>query len=225
MKDTSFSVQLVAQTSAIPQPGAHDGMSPNEFIAYVARVSNPTNQMNHDTAPKLLKYLIKHKHWSPFEHAYLTFKITTSRAIAAQILRHRSFVFQEFSQRYQVATNTIAYKARRQDSKNRQNSIDDMSDEDQAWFAEAQKQLAEKSMEIYNTALQKGVAKEQARMVLPLSTETTLFMTGSVRSWLHYIEVRTDPTTQKEHRDIALAIKSVVSEHYPELGSALWQNF
>jgi len=218
------SVRLVAKTTALPSKDSHDGMSPSEFIAYIARVSNPTNQNNHETAPKLLKYLIKHKHWSPFEHASLTFEITTSRAIAAQILRHRSFFFQEFSQRYSAVSEVVEYEARRQDVKNRQNSIDDMSPEDRAWFSKAQKEISDKSMKLYKEALEKGVAKEQARMLLPLSTKTTLYMTGSIRSWLHYIEVRADASTQKEHRDIALSIKSIVSEEFPELAAALWQN-
>lgn len=219
-----YSVRLVAKTTALPSKDSHDGMSPSEFIAYIARVSNPANQNNHETSPKLLKYLIKHKHWSPFEHASLTFEIITSRAIAAQILRHRSFQFQEFSQRYSTANEVIEYKARRQDVKNRQNSIDDMSAEDHSWFSQAQKEVSDKSMKLYKEALEKGVAKEQARMLFPLSTKTTLYMTGSIRSWLHYIEVRTDPTTQKEHRDIALAIKDSISQEFPDLGSALWQN-
>lgn len=197
-------------------------MSAEELIAYTARVSNPANQMNTETAPRLLAYLIKHKHWSPFEMASMTVEIKTSRAIAAQILRHRSFSFQEFSQRYAKASLGVElYPARRQDQKNRQNSIDDMSEEDRAWFQRAQEEVAISSEKLYNMALERGIAKEQARMLLPLNTTTRLYMTGTIRSWIHYLQVRMDPGTQKEHRDIALEIYRILREEFPNVATAL----
>lgn len=215
-------VKLVAITQ-----GANEliNKSAQEIISYVARVSNPNNQLNFDSAPKLLKYLIEHKHFSPFEHAYLTLEITTSRAIAAQILRHRSFTFQEYSQRYAESGNFVRYEARRQDVKNRQNSIDDLSDDTKAWFKNIQDQLWETSYNFYKQALKQGVAKECARFLLPLNTETTVLMTGNVRSWVHYIELRTDKSTQLEHRTIAESCKTIISEQFPDVSQALgWNN-
>lgn len=174
-----------------------------------------------DTVPKLIKYCIKNKHWSPFEHAHMTLEIETSRGIAAQILRHRSFTFQEFSQRYSEVTEFETYGARRQDVKNRQNSIDDMSQEDRDWFWRLQKETQEFALHDYKEALKRGIAKEQARFLLPLSTQTTLYMTGSVRSWIHYIELRTDPSTQLEHREIAEACKRIFIEQFPNISEAL----
>lgn len=194
-----------------------------KLIAYVARVSNPSNQDNYDTAPKLLAYLIKHSHWSPFEHAYMTLEIKTSRAIAAQILRHRSFTFQEFSQRYaKVEDMSFVYaEARRQDVKNRQNSIADMDEATKEFFDNAQWDVNGYCYSLYEKALAKGIAKEQARFLLPLSTETTMYMTGSVRSWIHYIHLRSANGTQKEHADIALAAKQIFCEQMPDIGKAL----
>lgn len=188
-------------------------------IAYCARVSSP-NQENPEYA-KLLKYLIQHKHWSPFEMATMTVEINTSRGIAAQILRHRSFSFQEFSQRYSEVTTYEKYEARRQDKKNKQNSIDDMSEEVKKWFSEAQTHIAELAFSKYETALRMGIAKEQARFLLPLSTSTKLYMTGSIRSWIHYIELRADKDTQLEHREIAIAIKDIFKQQFPEITKAL----
>jgi thymidylate synthase (FAD) len=196
-------------------------MSAQDLIAYTARVSNPANQMNMETAPKLLAYLIKNKHWSPFEMAHMTVEIKTSRAIAQQILRHRSFSFQEFSQRYAKATAFVNYEARRQDDKNRQNSIDDMSEADKQWFADAQTMVQDFAKNQYEEALNRGIAKEQARFLLPLSTETTLYMCGSVRSWMHYLELRCANGTQKEHKDIADGIKSLFNDTFPDIGKAL----
>ena len=217
----THSVKLVSVTQ-----GAAEllGKSAQELVAYTARVSNPTNQMNSETAPRLLAYLIKHKHFSPFEMAHATLEITTSRAIAAQILRHRSFSFQEFSQRYAEVMDVVEYPARRQDVKNKQNSIDDMSEADKAFFAAAQYEIKEKSMELYKEALQRGVAKEQARFLLPLATQTKLYMCGSLRSWIHYCEVRCDASSQKEHREIALAARAVLSEQFPDVAEALGWN-
>jgi thymidylate synthase (FAD) len=192
-----------------------------EVIGYITRVSNPSNQMNFETVPKLLKYCIANRHWSPFEHAFMTVEIKTSRAIAAQILRHRSFFFQEYSQRYSASEENIVYPARRQDLKNRQNSIDDMSEETKIWFEEAQKNLWNNSQSIYQEALRKGIAKEQARFLLPLNTSTCLYMSGNTRSWLHYIELRCDKATQKEHRDIADGCKAIFIEQFPDVARAM----
>ena len=216
--DTTFdqisnSRELVTFVSCTP-----DG---DKLISFVARVSNPNNQTKFDTASKLIKYLIDNQHWSPFEHAYLTVQIHTSRAIAAQILRHRSFTFQEFSQRYSAVQDFVKYEARRQDNKNRQNSIDDMPDEDKSWFGSAQDIAWEESKRLYDEALQRGIAKEQARFLLPLNTATTIYMTGSVRSWIHYIQLRSGNGTQKEHADIAIAAKSIIAKRFPDVATAL----
>lgn len=190
-----------------------------ETIAFCARVSSP-NQDNEKYA-KLLQYCIKNGHWSIFEMANMVVEIRTSRAIAQQILRHRSFSFQEFSQRYAQAFDVIWYPARRQDLKNRQNSIDDLSQETQDWWLNAYKEITAYSMELYESALEKGIAKECARFLLPLSTETKMYMNGTLRSWIHYIQLRTDPSTQLEHRDIAEEIKSLFSEQFPVIAEAL----
>lgn len=196
--------------------------SPEDLIAYVARVSNPSNQMSLETAPKLLKYCIKHKHWSVFETVNITFEITTSRGIAAQILRHRSFCFQEFSQRYSKVSECEVYPARRQDVKNKQNSIDDMSEDDQNWFKEAQEHVWQVTSNLYQEGLDKGIAKEQMRFLLPLNTQTTLYMTGNLRNWLHYVDLRAAVETQLEHREIALAIKAELKKQFPNVYEAMW---
>lgn len=212
------SVKLIAITEGA---GELIGKNAQDVTSYVARVSNPNNQMSFETGPKLIKYCITHDHWSIFEHAYVTLEIKTSRAIAAQILRHRSFTFQEFSQRYAQAFDYVPYEARRQDSKNRQNSIDDMSEHDKEWFAERQKELWDTSNEIYGEALQRGIAKEQARFLLPLNTATTIYMTGSVRSWIHYIQLRSGNGTQKEHADIAILARGIISQRFPDVSVAI----
>lgn len=189
-------------------------------MGYVARVSNPANQENPDVA-KLLSYCIKHGHWSVFETATMTLEIETSRAIAAQILRHRSFCFQEFSQRYASPTEFELYDARRQDTKNRQNSVDDLSDEDRLWFNQIQKHVWVTAKYAYDRAIEKGIAKECARFLLPLSTQSRLYMTGNVRSWIHYIQLRTTQGTQKEHRDIALCCKQIFTEQLPTIAEAM----
>ena len=211
-------VKLVAITE-----GAEElvGKSAQDVVSYVARVSNPSNQSNFNTAPKLIKYLLDQKHWSPFEHVSCTLEIKTSRAIAAQILRHRSFVFQEFSQRYASVANNVKYPARRQDSKNRQNSVDDMSEMDKIWFELAQDRVWAEAKRLYDEALEKGIAKEQARFLLPLSTETTLYMTGNLRSWITYINLRASNGTQKEHADIAIACRDIVAAKFPDVATAL----
>ena len=193
-------------------------------MAYIARVSNPSNQNNDDFAG-LLKYCIKHQHWSVFEQSSMTLEIETTRAIAAQILRHRSFTFQEFSQRY-ADTNLIAEKIplpalRKQDLKNRQNSTDDLDEfvkQDIEMTITAHFNQAEK---LYKRMLEAGVAKECARMVLPLATPTRLYMTGSCRSWVHYINLRSAHGTQKEHMDIAEACREVFTEQFPIVSKAL----
>lgn len=212
-------VELVSITK--PVKSELNDFSSEELMAYIARVSNPSNQMNTKTSSKLLGYCIKNKHWSVFEHVNMTVEITTSRAIAAQILRHRSFVFQEFSQRYSSATEFELYEARRQDDKNRQNSIDNMSDDDKEFFINAQNYINEECKGLYQEALSRGIAKEQARFLLPLSTQTTLYMTGNVRNWIHYIELRSENGTQKEHADIANKIKDIFKEQLPAISEAL----
>jgi thymidylate synthase (FAD) len=189
-----------------------------KVMLYCARVSNPANQ-NSDN-PKLLDYCIRHGHWSVFEMAHMTVEITTSRAIAAQILRHRSFSFQEFSQRYAEVQAFETYQARRQDNKNRQNSIDDMSEDDKKWFYDAQQQVQDLAMGLYKEALAKGIAKEQARFLLPLNTQTRLYMTGSIRSWLHYLDLRCGNGTQLEHKFIADEIKKIFIDNFPNISKA-----
>jgi thymidylate synthase (FAD) len=184
-----------------------------KVVMYCARVSS-SNQESSNT--KLLDYCIKHGHWSVFEMASFCVEIKTSRAISAQILRHRSFSFQEFSQRYaEVVESPIIYEARSQDAKNRQNSVDDMSEEDRKWFEEAQESVSDLSLALYQESLDRGVAKEQARFLLPLSAPTRLYMTGSLRSWLHYLKVRLGNGTQKEHVDIAEGVLKLLKQECP----------
>lgn len=191
-------------------------------IAYMARVSNPANQDNPASATKLLKYLIKNKHWSPFEMVNVCMEIETTRDVARQILRHRSFSFQEFSQRYAVSEGFIQNsQARMQDTKNRQNSLytDDISI--QNWFEGAQRRLVEEAKFLYSAALDKGIAKECARVFLPEGlTMSRMYMQGTLRSWLHYVDIRTDVATQKEHRDVALQCAKILEEHFPNVMEA-----
>jgi thymidylate synthase (FAD) len=194
-------------------------LSPEEFIVYIARVSNPSNQLNTETGNKLINYLIKHKHWSPFEHVSCTFEIKTSRAIAAQILRHRSFTFQEFSQRYAEVTELEPLEWRKQGKTNRQ--VGDTLVSLDSEVDEIVKLAQQTSMAAYNALIETGIAKECARMVLPLNTQTTIYMTGTLRSWIHYIELRATEGTQKEHRDIALSIKDNLSILFPYTFTAL----
>ena len=195
-----------------------------KHMAYVARVSNPKNQEN-DNFSGLLKYCIKHGHWSVFEQAYMTLEINTTRGIAAQILRHRSFTYQEFSQRYadssMLAEEIPLPELRRQDDKNRQNSIDDLDRfVVQDFQLEMQKHFAD-GMKLYKDMLDAGVAKECARFVLPLATPTKLYMTGSVRSWIHYINLRSAHGTQKEHMRIAEECRRIFCEQFPSVSQAL----
>ena len=196
-----------------------------EMIVKMARVSAPSNQDNMDTAPRLLRYLIKHKHWSPFEMANMCVEIETTRAISPQILRHRSFSFQEFSQRY-ADTNELGSAViphlRRQDNKNRQNSIDDLSAEEIGGYYRRISELYENAEHLYREMVSSGIAKECARSVLPLSTQTRLFMNGTLRSWIHYLQLRESNGTQLEHRQIALAIKKIFSQQFPVISEAIW---
>ena len=213
-----MNVRLIAVTNPLFEI-QNEKLDPEGLIAYCARVSSP-HQENLDYE-KLLAYCIKHRHWSIFEMVDMTVEIITSRAISPQILRHRSFVFQEFSQRYAKVQRFETYTPRRQDDKNRQHSLDDLDESDKAWFGEAQDEIRTLSEQKYNEALEKGIAKECARMLLPLNTQTKLYMKGSVRSWIHYIEVRTDMSTQKEHRDIAEDVKKIFISLFPVTSSAL----
>ena len=208
-----MSVKLVSST-----PDAE------KLMAYVARVSNPNNQDN-DKFAGLLRYCIKHGHWSVFEQAYMTVEINTTRGLAAQILRHRSFTFQEFSQRY-ADTNLLAdeipmFDLRSQDLKNRQNSNDDVPENKKKDLQEKIAQHFVDSMDLYNELLANGIAKECARFVLPLATPTRIYMTGSVRSWVHYIDLRSAHGTQKEHMDVAEGVRKVFSEQFPTVAEAL----
>jgi thymidylate synthase (FAD) len=206
----------------ITEPIIEGVLSPEDFVVYCARVSNPSNQLNTQTAPKLLKYLIEHKHWSPYEMVSVTVEIKTSRAIAAQILRHRSFSFQEFSQRYSPVTDFEPFELRIQSEKNRQSSTDTLplGEEDLKLI---QNHLIE-SAKLYDNLLERGAARETARMILPLCTQTTLYMSGTLRSWIHYLDLRTKEDTQKEHREIALAIRNIFAEIFPNTSEALQWN-
>ena len=194
-----------------------------KHMAYCARVSNPNNQGN-DNYAGLLRYCIKHHHWSIFEQAYMTLEIETTRAIAAQILRHRSFTFQEFSQRYAQSNELGKIQLpdlRRQDTKNRQNSIDDVDPFVKQKLEAQMITLFSSAQSLYNQMIQEGIAKECARMVLPLCTPTRIYMSGSVRSWIHYIELRSANGTQKEHMDIANECKSIFLKTFPTIAEAM----
>ena len=197
-----------------------------QHMGYVARVSNPKNQDNPKVAG-LLKYCIKHGHWSVFEQAFMTLEIETTRGLAAQILRHRSFTYQEFSQRYadsNLLGNVELPELRRQDTKNRQNSIDDLDPEVIETLNKQMKTLFSSAYALYNQMLEDGVAKECARFVLALATPTRLYMTGSARSWIHYIKLRTGHGTQKEHMDVANECKKIFTEQFPTIAEALeWE--
>jgi thymidylate synthase (FAD) len=190
-----------------------------ELIAYCARVSNPSNQLNTDTSEKLIRYLVKHQHWSPLEMVSACLEITTTRDIARQILRHRSFSFQEFSQRYADPTkdlNFVLREARLQDPKNRQNSISTENLALQAWWQERQKRVIEEARNAYDWAITNGIAKEQARAVLPEGLiESRLYMNGTLRSWIHFIELRSANGTQKEHQEVAVACAEVIAKIFP----------
>jgi thymidylate synthase (FAD) len=207
-------VKLISYSQPVEQ---NTSQSVQDLVAYCARVSNPANQNNTDTNEKLIKYLIKNQHWSPLEMASICIEIETTRDIARQILRHRSFSFQEFSQRYAVADLGIEIRdARLQDTKNRQNSIDTDNDELKREWNEKQKTIATEVESVYKWALANGIAKEQARSVLPEGmTVSRMYMNGTLRSWVHYIQLRSGNGTQKEHRDVAIACAKVIQEIFP----------
>jgi thymidylate synthase (FAD) len=214
-------VTLKAITSPSPELQEKGINDAERFMVYCARVSNPANQFNTDTSDRLINYCIKHQHWSIFEQAFCTFEIETSRAVAAQILRHRSFTFQEFSQRYSTATLLEPFELRKQGKTNRQVGDEVLTvQEDPKLFAKIDK-LQEEQINVYNEMIQQGIARESARMVLPLNTQTTLYVSGSVRSFIHYLQLRTKEETQKEHREVALEMKKVFCETFPNIAKAL----
>jgi thymidylate synthase (FAD) len=204
---------------AITKPVIPECKSAGDLLGYCARVSNPANQANNETAPKLLRSLVRNRHWSPFEMASMTLEITTTRDIARQILRHRSFSFQEFSQRYAVQmAPSVLREARMQDAANRQASHDTDDVNLKNWWLSEQRRVADLTAQIYQRALERGIAKEVARAVLPEGmTESVLYVAGTIRSWIHYCQLRTEPGTQKEHRDVALACQGILLEQFPAL--------
>ncbi len=214
-------IRLISYTQPVDEiknQGISDAL---ELVAFCARVSNPSNQYNSETAEKLVRYLVKHKHWSPLEMVDATLEIETTRDITHQIIRHRSFSFQEFSQRYADPTKDMQFvtrEARLQDNKNRQNSVDvDDVHLQNEWYRAQQRALFAAERE-YKWAIDNGIAKEQARAVLPEGLTTSrIYMKGSIRSWLHYIEVRTDPSTQKEHREVALECAKEIAKIFPNI--------
>jgi len=224
-------VRLVGMTT----PSAETGCATaDQLVAYAARVSNPGNQNNEKTAPKLIRYLIDNEHWSPFEMVHITLEIVTTRDISRQILRHRSFSFQEFSQRYAVSEDFVYREARLQDPKNRQNSIPlekpsmakgELSTPQSRLYEDwnmKQAEAIQKSKEVYRWALENGIAKEQARAVLPEgNTQTTLYMAGSLRSWIHYCGLRMGNGTQREHSVVATRCWDVISTHFPNVAEAM----
>ena len=213
-----MSVKLVS----ITHPKMDGLKTAEELISYCARVSNPSNQMNMDSSSKLISYLIKHKHWSPFEMVDMTVSIVTRRSIAAQILRHRSFSFQEFSQRYSTATDVQQIELRKQGKTNRQSSEEIILD---STLSKMVINHLEKSKELYQYLIDEGVSRETARDVLPLATETTMYMKGSIRSWIHYLDLRCADDTQLEHRIIANNIKEIFIINFPNISEALkWNN-
>jgi len=209
-----MSVKLIS----ITHPQIEGLKTAEDLISYCARVSNPSNQLNTETAPRLLSYCIKHGHWSIFEMADMCFEIKTSRAIGAQILRHRSFSFQEFSQRYSEVTEIEPIELRKQTEKNRQSSEEVIED---PVLNNVMQYSIKQSLQTYEKLLQQGVAREQARLVLPLATQSTLYMKGSVRSFIHYLQLRTKEDTQKEHRTIALEIQKIFIKEFPNVSRAL----
>lgn len=221
----------------ITKPSAYtECTTANELVAWAARVSNPSNQNNTATAPKLVRYLIQNQHWSPLEMVHVSMEIKTTRDIARQILRHRSFSFQEFSQRYADPTKDLGFvtrEARLQDAKNRQNSVELGPDENrlaEEWNV-MQNSVVNAAKMAYQWAIERGIAKEQARAVLPEgNTESVMIMSGSLRSWVHYCELRMDKATQKEHRIVAEQCWEIISHHFPDVKKALddmkaWEEF
>ena len=215
--------RIIATTQPAPWLVERGVKTAEQLIVYTARVSNPSNQDNVDTGAKLLKYCIEHGHWSVFETASMTVEIETTRAIAAQLLRHRSFTFQEFSQRYadvQTLGRPTVPQVRMQDPKNRQSSLASEDPELNDWWVAEAGRVMDDAQHLYEAALEKGIAKEVARFVLPLATPTKLYMTGSVRSWIHYLKARLDPATQLEHRQVAIEIADVFYDEFPVVSEA-----
>jgi thymidylate synthase (FAD) len=217
---TNSDVKLIS----ITKPVIKNINSSEELITFCARVSNPENQYNKETSARLLNYLIRHKHWSPFEMVSMTVEIKTSRAIAAQILRHRSFSFQEFSQRYSSATAIKPFELRKQGKTNRQVGDEPVDISEHLELMHKIEKLQNDSLCLYSELLSSGIAKESARMVLPLSTSTSMYMTGTIRSWIHYIDLRSGQDTQKEHRKIAVEIKEIFVNNFPDISKALEWN-
>lgn len=213
---------MQAKLVSITEPKINSvAMTAEELIVYCARVSNPENQLNTETAPKLIKYLIDHKHWSPMEMVSMCIEINTSRAIAAQILRHRSFSFQEFSQRYSTATRLEQIELRKQGETNRQVGDVPLNFAKNIEIFDKIKKLQDQTLDLYEELISQNVAKECARMILPLNTSTTLYMSGNIRSWIHYLQIRSNQDTQKEHRNIALDIKKIFTRNFPCISDAL----
>jgi thymidylate synthase (FAD) len=214
---------------AISKPSAYTGCTTaNELVAWTARVSNPSNQNNTQTAPKLVQYLIREKHWSPLQMVHISMEIKTTRDIARQILRHTSFSFQEYSQRYADPTKDLGFvvrEARLQDAKNRQNSVEVEDRRLQEEWAMRQVAATDAALDAYEWAIENGIAKEQARAVLPEgNTESTMIMSGSLRSWVHYCQLRMDKATQKEHRIVAEQCWEIIMHHFPDVQKALETN-
>jgi thymidylate synthase (FAD) len=216
-----MNVTLISYSQAVPDLIEKGISSMTDLVAFCARVSNPSNQLNTETTDKLIRYLINHKHWSPLEMVNVCLEINTTRDIARQMLRHRSFSFQEFSQRYADPTKELDFvirEARLQDSKNRQQSISTSDTELQKEWEQKQHDLISKAQETYKWAIDHGIAKEQARCVLPEgNTLTRMYMNGTLRSWIHYMDLRSGNGTQKEHADIAIACAKVISTIFPTL--------
>lgn len=214
---------------SISKPSEYTGCTTaEELVAWAARVSNPSNQNNTETAPRLVRYLIRNKHWSPLEICHVVLEVKTTRDIARQILRHRSFSFQEYSQRYADPTKDLGFvarEARLQDPKNRQNSVEIDDENLQDDWEEIQNLAAGAALDAYHWAIEHGIAKEQARSVLPEGmTESVLLVSGTLRSWLHYIDLRTEVGTQKEHRIVAEQCKTIIAEQFPDIAEAMEWN-
>ena len=224
-QDAINALNNTAKIVAITKPILEGVETADEFIAYAARVSNPSNQMNNETSQKLIQYLIKHKHWSPFEVISITMEINTTRDIARQILRHRSFSFQEFSQRYADPTQSLGFvtrEARLQDKKNRQNSIENNNDELENEWQKRQEYILNEINENYKWATKNGIAKEQARAILPEGlTKSRLYMAGTLRSFWHFVQVRHHPTAQKEVRLVAESVSNELKKHFPSVKELL----
>ena len=214
-----MNVRLLSHSAPTAEFASQGITDAQELVAYCARVSNPSNQLNTDTSEKLIRYLVKHQHWSPLEMVSACIEITTTRDIARQILRHRSFSFQEFSQRYANPTKDLDFvlrAARLQDTKNRQNSIETHDEDLALWWDSAQQEVIDLVRKHYTRAVERGIAKEQARAILPEgNTVSRLYMNGTLRSWIHFIELRSANGTQKEHQEVALACAQVIAEIFP----------